>query len=73
MDGSNEWAELTAVWGYFSRKDLTKHSIDLCEECFDKTIEFLRSIRTKNPYVLTLGGSKMDPLNGFEYGPDAAE
>lgn len=25
-------------FGYFSRKDGTKHSFDLCEECYDKMI-----------------------------------
>ena len=26
-------------FGYFSRKDGTEHSFDLCEECYDKLIE----------------------------------
>lgn len=26
------------TFGYFSRKDGTKHSFDLCEECYDKMI-----------------------------------
>ena len=37
-DFDNEFASLTATWGYNSKKDLTRHDIDLCEGCFDKTI-----------------------------------
>lgn len=63
----NESAELSATWGYDSSKDLTSHRIDLCESCFDRTIEFLRSIRTKNPAEAALGGG--DALAGDEYIP----
>lgn len=56
----NEFASLTATWGYDSKKDLLRHNIDLCEDCFDKTIEFLKQIRT-----VTV---ENDPLDGVEYG-----
>ena len=36
-----EFARLYAQWGYNSKKDGRDYKIDLCEECFDKTIEFL--------------------------------
>lgn len=28
-------------WGYFSNKDGERHSLDLCEECYDRLIEKL--------------------------------
>ena len=27
------------TWGYFSNKDGEKHSLDICEECYDKLIK----------------------------------
>ena len=42
----NESAELKATWGFDSRKDLSSYEIDLCENCFDKTLTFLHSIKT---------------------------
>jgi len=27
------------IWGYFSDKDGEKHSLNLCEECYDKWIK----------------------------------
>ena len=71
-DFDNEFASLTATWGYNSKKDLTRHDIDLCEGCFDKTIEFLQQIRTVPVFVLFDHQSevtvKTDPLDGVEYG-----
>lgn len=29
-------------WGYFSKKDLTVHSFNLCEECYDRLVEGFR-------------------------------
>lgn len=59
-------AELTATWGYDSKKDGDKYHVDLCETCFDKTIEFLKQIRTVNP-VEQFG---LDALEGRCYLPD---
>ncbi len=56
----NEHANISATWGYDSRKDLTCHNIDLCEDCFDKTILFLKSIRSAKH-------NGKDPLNGETY------
>lgn len=61
----NEAAELSATWGYDSGKDLTSHRIDLCESCFDKTIAFLRTIRTKNPADRAV--TAFDALDGDTY------
>lgn len=59
----NEHASLSATWGYDSRKDLIHHNIDLCEDCFDKTIEFLKSQKMR----LVGEENEKDPLNGEDY------
>jgi hypothetical protein len=33
-----------ASWGYSSNKDCQTHSCDLCESCYDKVAEFIRSL-----------------------------
>lgn len=58
----NEHALLSATWGYDSNKDLIHHNIDLCESCFDKTIDFLKSQRKHTP-------EDNDPFDGLEYHP----
>lgn len=30
---------ITKKWGYFSNKDLTKHSFIICEKCYDNWIK----------------------------------
>lgn len=63
-----EHATITATWGYDSKKDLTNHEIDLCESCFDKTIEFLKSIRKNiETNSSTLAYPPKDPLDGTDY------
>jgi hypothetical protein len=39
-----EYGTLESVWGYFSKKDGDKTSCDLCEDCFDKVLEFVKTI-----------------------------
>ena len=40
-------------WGYFSRKDTTRHIFDLCEECYDKWIlEFKIPVEEKESLEL---------------------
>jgi len=58
---NSEHALLSATWGYDSRKDLIRHDVDLCEDCFDRVIDFLKSQRSITP-------KGEDPLNGSEYG-----
>lgn len=41
---SSEFASLNAEWGYWSRKDGQNASLDLCEDCFDKIISFVKTI-----------------------------
>jgi hypothetical protein len=40
-----ESASLNAYWGYSSKKDGQNYDIDLCENCFDKTLEFLSKLK----------------------------
>lgn len=42
-----ENASLTAYWGYSSKKDGQQYDIDICENCFDKTLEFLTKLKGK--------------------------
>ena len=41
---ANEYATLSAEWGFCSRKDLIKHECIMCEECFDKVCIFIKDI-----------------------------
>jgi len=39
-----EFATLSATWGYYSKKDTEMHTVHLCEICYDKVIEFIKSL-----------------------------
>lgn len=41
----DEYATLEALWGYYSSKDGAKFDIQICERCFDDTIEWMRQKR----------------------------
>lgn len=43
-----DFATLEACWGYGSKYDGTKYDIDICENCFTATIQFLRQHRAKH-------------------------
>lgn len=43
-----ESALLTAYWGFTSKKDGQNYEIDICEECFDKTLEYLSKLKGSN-------------------------
>lgn len=62
----HEYAELIATWGYFSDQDGTQFNIDLCENCFNDVLGFVKNQRRK-----ILGPFKYpydyDPLDGKEY------
>lgn len=42
-----ESATLSAYWGYSSKKDGQSFEVDICENCFDKTLEFLAKLKGK--------------------------
>lgn len=43
--GDYEHATISAQWGYCSRKDGEEYHIDICENCFDKVIQFVESLK----------------------------
>lgn len=59
----SEYATLEAQWGYNSSKDETQYHIQICENCFDDVIDFMKKKRRrmlgcfKYPY-------EYDPLKG---------
>ena len=40
-----EYATLFARWGYYSNKDLESHECHMCEVCYDKITDFIKSLR----------------------------
>jgi hypothetical protein len=42
--GNVEYCSMFASWGFSSNKDCQTHSCDLCESCYDKVAEFIRSL-----------------------------
>lgn len=40
-----EFAILEASWGYCSKKDETRNKLEICENCYDKIINFIESIK----------------------------
>jgi len=39
-----ESARLAVNWGYESKNDGDAYCIDLCEDCFERTLQYLKSI-----------------------------
>lgn len=41
LDGRNyeDYLHIEKMWGYFSSKDLTRDSFNICETCYDKWIK----------------------------------
>ena len=37
-DSTQDYLQIRKKWGYFSKKDGTKHAFCLCETCYDKLI-----------------------------------
>ena len=62
----HEYGELIATWGYFSDQDGTQFNIDLCENCFNDVLSFIKTSRKK-----ILGPCNYpypnDPLDGKSY------
>ena len=37
-----DFVRITKKWGYFSGKDLQKHSLILCEACYDRWVQGMK-------------------------------
>jgi hypothetical protein len=64
----HEYAELTAVWGYFSQQDGIQYDIHLCENCFNEVLGFIKEKRRKVLGPFNYPYDK-DPLEGKSYFP----
>jgi hypothetical protein len=62
----NEYATLEAIWGYGSKYDGTKFDIQICEKCFDDTLDWIKKRRKQNLGPFNYPYSK-DPLEGERY------
>lgn len=64
----HEYGELIATWGYFSDQDGSQYNIDLCENCFNDVLSFIKNSRKKilGPFNYP---HKIDPLEGTCYFP----
>ena len=45
QSGLIEYAVLEALWGYYSKKDGERYECMMCEDCFDKIVSFIDSIK----------------------------
>ena len=64
----DEYATLEALWGYVSKKDGSKYDIQICERCFDETLEWMRQKRKF--YLGSLNYPyNTDPLKNNKYTP----
>jgi len=43
--GMVEYATLEALWGYCSRRDGESYRCDMCEDCFEKVLAFIDSLK----------------------------
>lgn len=61
-----DYATLESCWGYGSKHDGTKYSIELCETCFFEALNFIKDKRRKilGPFNYPYNN---DPLEGIEY------
>jgi hypothetical protein len=61
-----DYATLESCWGYGSKNDGTKYSIELCESCFFEVLNFIKDKRRNilGPFNYPY---EDDPLNGVEY------
>ena|SRR3989344_3108321 len=55
----HEYAILTANWGYHSKRDCIRSECHLCEECYEKVNDFIKSlggtVRECDDYLLKEG------------------
>ncbi len=45
----NDYLHIEKQWGYFSKKDGVAHSIDICENCYDKVISQMKIPPNSSP------------------------
>lgn len=64
----HEYAELIAAWGYCSKQDGIQYNIEICENCFDEVLTFIKQKRKKILGPLNYP-HKIDPLEGTCYFP----
>ena len=66
VDVGPDYATLESCWGYGSKNDGTKYSIELCETCFSEVLNFIKDKRRKilGPFNYPY---ENDPLDGIEY------
>jgi len=65
-DVGPDYATLESCWGYGSKNDGIKYSIELCENCFFEVIGFIKDKR-RNVLGTFNYPYDNDPLNGVEY------
>lgn len=62
----HEYAKIEATWGYFSKQDGMQYDIEICENCFDEVLTFIKQKHKK-----ILGPCnyphKYNPLDGKAY------
>jgi hypothetical protein len=66
VDVGPDYATLESCWGYGSKNDGTKYSVELCETCFFEVLNFIKDKRRKilGPFNFPYD---TDPLKGVKY------
>lgn len=59
----NEYATLEALWGYGSKRDGEKFDIQICENCFNDVLNWMKNKRQEYLSPFTYPHDK-DPLKG---------
>ena len=64
----DEYATLEAMWGYCSSKDGSKFDIQICERCFDETLEWMRKKRKfyLEPFNYPYETDPLNPINKYD-------
>jgi len=47
LNDHGEYATLEAIWGYCSRRDGDDYKCDMCENCFEKVLAFIDSLKSR--------------------------
>lgn len=62
----SEYATLEAVWGYGSKHDGLRFDIQICDKCFEDTLNWIQQKRKSNLGPFNYPYDK-DPLKGTNY------